>query len=410
MNIDNKNKAIKGSASKSSLKTSLEYLKEKGYITEFSSMKFGYPGKRQTQFKCDYKLNLSNGDEWILFSPSSLTSDRLKTKQWDAFHIKAINPNVKKAYIVCPDSSNSQNSIYTYREYIRKGEDVSAVDDILFTTEFTNLIENLGLGTTLAGRKAAKKGFNFESLLVRILNDKQNFSRWKGNKLAVGFQYPIFKKIMDKLGLDPSTVKSVSGDSNIPKLPNYTYKDGSQKKGGKPKTDVCLTVQFEDETCKDFTFSCKSSSKYSITVAQFPPKYCVELLGIKESDTEQLLNEYVKSGGPNNMDASQAELLTKRLSSYIDQFNLWVLHGSENDGSIPKQRADYLITRIQKSGKEEIIVETIDECIQAQIKLGKGHFGTAYSWTVTSSKKKKDGTKTEVFPVMRIIVSTAIGG
>ena len=402
MNIDNSKKSKAGSFSNSSLKEQLEYLKEKNFILEYKAKKFGYPQKRKGQFKCDFQISLPNGEDWILFSPSSLTSDRLKTKQWDAEHIKIIDSNVKKAYIVCPDSTLSKNNIIRYREYIRKGQDISSIEDILFHSEFINLIENLNLGTTLAGSKAAKKGINFETLLVKIFEDKQNLSRWKGNELAVGFQYPIFIKVMDKLKLNPADVNAITAEDSIDNLPTYTYKDGSTKKGGSPKTDVCMTVEFCDGNTKNFTFSCKNSSKDTITVFQFPPKYCVDILGITEPDTEDLLNEYVKSGGPTSMSPDRAELLTKRLAPYVDQFNLWVLHGSDKDGSTSKQRADYIIVRIQKGENEEIYVETIDECIQSQIALGKGHFGTAYGWTVTSSKEKSDGTISDRYPVMRI--------
>ncbi len=402
MNVDNSNKSQAGSYSTSSLSNQLKYLQSKNLITNFNAVKYGYPGQRKGQFKCDFRVVLPNGDYWIVFSPTSLTSDRLKTKQWDAENIKAIDSNVKRAYVVCPDSTSSRTNVLRYRDYIRTGQDKSFIDDILFHSEFVTLIENLGLGSSLAGRKAAKKGTNFESLLVQIFEDDQNLLRWKGNILAAGFQYHIFEKVMDKLALDPTKVKSLHGDDDIPKLPTYYYKDGLKKPGGFPKTDVCLTVKFVDGSTKDYTFSCKNTSKADVTVFQFPPKYCVELLGITEPDTEQLLCEYVKSGGPTNMPADRASLLTLRLSAYANEFNRWVLHGSDKDGSTPKQRADYIITRYQKNDSESIIVETIEECIQSQISQGKGDFGTAYGWTVTSSKKRKDGSKGEIYPAMRI--------
>jgi hypothetical protein len=37
------------------------------------------------------------------------------------------------------------------------------------------------------------------------------------------------------------------------------------------------------------------------------------------------------------------------------------------------------------------------------VALGKGHFGTAFYWTVTSSKENKDGKKNK-FPALRIHV------
>ncbi len=402
MNIDNSNKSRAGSLSNSSVNDQLEYLKSKSIITDYETKKFGYPGGRKDQFKCDFIIKLPSGDEWILYSAASLTSDRLKTKQWDAENIKKINSNVKKAYVLCPDDSKGRSDILRFRDYIREGKDTSFIDDILFHSEFINLIENLRLGSSLGGSRAAKKGVNFESLLVKIFEDSQNFQKWQGNSLAAGFQYPTFKAIMDKIQLNPTDVVKMKADDNIPELPTYVYKDGSTKKGGRPKTDVALDVEFLDNHTETYTFSCKNTTKDDITVFQFPPKYCVEILDIKENDTETLLNEYVASGGPTNMPSDRAYLLTQRLSAYVDSFNRWVLHGTERDGSTPRQRADYIIIRDQRSDKEEIYIETIDECIQSQAALSRGHFGTIFGWTVTSSKKKKDGTKGEIYPVMRI--------
>ena len=106
-NIDNSNKSQGGSFSNSALDDQLYYLKSKKLITNYVARKYGYEGKRKGQFKCDFLVSFPNGDQWILFSAKSLTSDRLKTKQWDAENIKKIDKRVTKAYVVCPDSTNS---------------------------------------------------------------------------------------------------------------------------------------------------------------------------------------------------------------------------------------------------------------------------------------------------------------
>ena len=76
-NVDNSNKSQAGSFSNSSLDEQLHYLKSKELITSYVAKKFGYEGKRKGQFKCDFVVEFPNGDEWILFSAASLTSDRL---------------------------------------------------------------------------------------------------------------------------------------------------------------------------------------------------------------------------------------------------------------------------------------------------------------------------------------------
>ncbi len=403
MNEDNSRKAQIGSFSNASLSDQLQYLLDKKIISEFHSQKFGYPNEKKDQFKCDYIVTLENGDKWILFSANSLTSDRLKTKQWDSYHIKALNEDVKNSYIVCPDTIQAQDKAYhdfmRYRKYIEMGEITSSVDDILLQSEFISLIEQQHLGTQYTGKKAAIIGNNFESLLIQILTNEQNLLRWKGNTLAVGWQYELFEKIVNKLDFNPEVVSNFSATTDIKSLPKYQYADGSFKRGGRPKTDLLLTVNYDDGSAEEFTFSCKSTSKKDIAVQQFPNKYLMELFNIQPTDTLQLLDDYLASGGPRNMDSTKAEQLTARLKPYAYSIAKWALGGQANDGSDRTQQAEFLITRYQHDNIEEIEIETIDECIARSEKSGKGNFGTIFGWTVTS--KDKNGIN---FPQLRIYV------
>ncbi len=409
MNKDNSNKATAGSESKKSMKAQLDYLKTVGLIQEYKAKKYGYARKNQDQFKCDYCIVMENGEKWIVFTPASLSTDRVKTKQWDAFHIKKIDKKVTKAFIVCPDtivdrpSQKAYNDLKRYRGYILDGGWKTSVDDILLQSEFINMIENNNLGVKAAGKKSAKKGFNFEEQLKGIMSNKQNLERWKGNKLAAGWNYAIFSLVVEKLELKPNSVVSIEGDTDIDFLPTYTYKDGTTKKGGPPKTDLIIRVTYKKKKTDEFYISCKSSSKKTVGVHQFPPKYAVEILEMKEKESEKLLDDYVKAGGPKNFEKSKADLLERRLTSYRDALAIWALHGSDKDGSQKYQRADYIITRYMpaKGKKPFISIETIEECIRRQRNLNKGHFGTDFSWTVTS--KDKDGKN---FPSLRIQIDS----
>ncbi|HRV50512.1 MAG TPA: MspI family type II restriction endonuclease [Saccharofermentans sp.] len=403
MNEDNSRKAQIGAFSNASLSDQLQYLRDKNIISEFHSQKFGYTNEKKDQFKCDYIITLENGEKWILFSANSLTSDRLKTKQWDSYHIKVLNKEVKHSYIVCPDTIQSQPKAYhdflRYRQYIEKGQITSSIDNLLLQSEFISLIEQLHLGDQYTGKKAAMIGNNFESLLIQILTNSQNLLRWKGNELAVGWQYELFEKIIKKLDFNPQVIKDFTATTNIKSLPKFQYTDGSYKCGGRPKTDLLLTVNYDDGSSEEFTFSCKSTSKKDIAVQQFPNKYLMELFNIQPADTLQLLDEYLASGGPRNMDTEKSKLLTARLKPYAYSIAKWALGGQANDGSDRTQQAEFLITRYQHNGIEDIEIETIDECISRSEKNGKGNFGTIFGWTVTS--KDNNGIN---FPQLRIYV------
>lgn len=380
-NIDNSHKAISGAQSKDALGKLLDQKQEEGVILSVRNRKFGYCGKRQNQFKCDYHLTFADGAEWILFSANSLTTDRLKTKQWDAYNIKHINGNIEKAYIICPDKNNKQ-TVKRYRGYIRKDEDKSSIDDILFPNEFSKKIEEKVMSGSLNGERAAKNGFAFEKEVKMILENDKFLEKWKSNCADKEFSFLRFCKIMDKLGLKKDEVCWLSATTNIPELPKYKYKDGSEKKGGKPKTDVLLTVYQK----KEFTFSCKNTTSDYVTVAEFPAKYCAEIL--EDEKLENLLAEYEKLGGPKNMEKGNKQkfdLLSERMKPHLDFFHRWVLRGTEKHCSKIIQLADYIVF----CKKKEMKIETIDECIE-RVKKGKkkGNFGTIFQWTVTSRDEK----------------------
>ncbi len=404
MNKDNSNKATIGSKTNDAMKAQLEYLASVGIITDYKPRKFGYARTKKDQFKCDYLLAFKGGEKWIVFTAASLSTDRVKTKQWDALNIKKIDKQVKKAYIVCPDIIEDRKSAYEnflrYQKYVDDKEWKSFIDGILLQSELVDLIENKVLGDKDAGSKAAKKGLNFEEYLKGIMSYSQNLERWQGNMLAVGWKYDVFLKVVTKLGIDAKIVKKIEGDTDIDDLPTYTYKDGTTKAGGPPKTDLIITVSYKDDSKEDFRISCKSTKKNIVGVHQFPTKYGVEILGLSE-DSQQLLDEYVASGGPTIMDPIKAEQLKQRLAAYNDKLSQWALRGTEKDGSTIRQRADYIVTRYiptKKGEKPVISIETIDECIQRQRRLKKGHFGTDFSWSVTSTKNG------QTYPSLRVYI------
>ena len=69
------------------------------------------------------------------------------------------------------------------------------------------------------------------------MRDQQNFDRWKYNpETSVGYLYPLFLDIVNKLCLDKEKVIAIDATSDISKLPS----------GGSPKTDVLLYIKTEN--------------------------------------------------------------------------------------------------------------------------------------------------------------------
>ncbi len=391
MGQENKDKRIAGLNAQKSLCSQIQYLKENGFIETFEEKKkYGHIGLRDDQFVCDFSVTFRNKETWILFSTTSLRTDRFKAKQWDSFNIKIIDPKIQKAFIICTDDDNE---IENFCNNHASNKDLLYVDGILSQEGFFHLIDDKILGSVLNGRKAAKVGLNFQSLLGMILKNEQNLRKYQGSKKSIGILYNNFKivlqKLLEKDGNSQSDIKDISASTKIPDLPQYTYEDGTTKKGGKAKTDLLLSVKFKDQDLKKYTISCKNIQANKATVFEFPPKYCAEILskaGLSKNEKnklELLLDKFLECGGPTLMSKEDAQQLENLLKPHLDFFQKWALRGTDKHYSNPDQLADYIVTR--KSGENEYFIETIEECIQ---RLTTKHFGTIFGWTVTKTDKK----------------------
>ena len=108
-----------------SLKRVVEYLlqlcKELDYIKtykkNYSLGKAGYSDKHQ--FKAPYRIEFSDGSEWIIFTTTS-QRDRIKEQYWDAFNLKSLNNHITNAYLVYPDGLETKKK----EEFIRKNEKI----------------------------------------------------------------------------------------------------------------------------------------------------------------------------------------------------------------------------------------------------------------------------------------------
>ena len=405
-NDDQSRKQNAGVTLRKTIETILRLLRDakviKGFDGENTSVMnsphFGYEGKDQRQFRCDYTYTLENGTKIMIHTETSYDNGRFKAKEWDSFHIKKNEKEIKKSYVLYPDNLDEQNShnFSVIKRKLRNKEVATSIDGIYNQTEFLHLIEDEVLGIELNGSKAAKKGIIFELILVCVLTLPQNFQLWKNSDSSVvGWKYDLFKDIMDYLKINPADVVSVSATRNIPSLPDYIYSDGTIKQGGKPKTDVILLVTFADGKEKQYTFSCKNTSKNTVHANQFSARYAVDLLDLKPADEfEKLLEQYRIDGGPNNFRKKhlrEYERLEQLFVPYVDEFERWCLCGDARDGATREQIADYIVTcHTNKNGSELYSIIDIDTYIKnMRIKLKKKTFGTIFSWTVT--KKDRDG-------------------
>ena len=150
---DNKTKYQNGAKSKGTVLSILKQLSESGTLRHCSSdYRCGYPGKTEKQFYAPFFIEFNDGYCWILFPSNSIRTDRMNIQQWNAEHIKRINKNVTKAYIIVPDEIvNNDKELKIaeqYDERLRSGDYYTAIDGVIFQKQ----IEDLCLGYSSKGQ------------------------------------------------------------------------------------------------------------------------------------------------------------------------------------------------------------------------------------------------------------------
>lgn len=199
---DNREKARNGMDARLALSEVLRDLMERGAIVSHNANPtYGYEGYDNAQFKADDEIVLANGSRCVLYSTSSIRSDRVKGQQWDAFNIKQIEPGIHYAFIVVPDESAVAGS-FSFRERIRSGDLFSAIDDILSIEDF----HDLGMEKAFSGPGATTREVASEDplrLFCSIVCEESNLDRYNGTSLYVGFHYTLFRQCMVLLGIQP---------------------------------------------------------------------------------------------------------------------------------------------------------------------------------------------------------------
>ena len=142
---ENQLKFLNGQISKNSLSMQLQLLQANGIISFCSSeYRNGYSDYDIKQFYAPFYIEFQNGEGWLLFSSSSIRSDRMNNQQWNSFHLKKIVTNITQSYLVIPDDiSLNPKEKATAESYQKKIKSTmySAIDDVLYQSELLNMIE-----------------------------------------------------------------------------------------------------------------------------------------------------------------------------------------------------------------------------------------------------------------------------
>ena len=375
---ENKDKNLHGQNARKALKDMLQAMREHNFVSDveenYSIYDKDFPKK--DQFKAPYRIEFQDEEQWILFSTTSIR-DRMKQQEWDTLNIKRLNDKVKKAYVVVPDGiqEDELRNAEKYNQEIKEGKRYSVLDGVE-TLEITEeLIQHKGALLLKYGSGLAKMGTKFEEKVAAVLNNSQNLVKWKeDSKITDGYFYPLFLLIVNKFGLNKDDVTKISATTHVPKL----------QSGGKPKTDVVVTVECDGNQFI-YTISCKRSQKKWVTAHEYKPERYAEVLNSTDKELEQLLVSFRDAGGIKAY--PYTEELTEKMKLYGEDLARWVI-GGFGDARVTQpevQCANYIVSYDAKNNYCSVhdIEEYISICKEDE--NNKGHYGTIFRWTRKSN-------------------------
>lgn len=377
---DNIKKARAGVSAQQALRDTVNRLQTMGAVVHVQEKPtYGYPGYDPDQFFAHMGITFADGEEAILYTTASLSSDRVRAHQWNAFNIKKIDPHTTHAYLILPDSQKINERSNEPIVEIRSKRIVSALDDILTTQELYELGTKKLAAISRKGANNDLQGKSFEEVIKDILKSESNVARFKGDTSRVGFWYDIFAEIMKVCDVRPDHLVRISATTAI--KPNA--------RGGSPKTDVAAWVYFDNETMRTLTFSVKNTSQKSVSVHEYPADTFADVLDSVNDSLRAALRVFQRAGSMRNMTQQERETLTRELKPYLFQLDRWVFGGHGDPALTPVQCADYLIVHDKNSHR--VAVHRTEEYCRLLERNNKGTagFGSVFGWTYPSKKRGK---------------------
>ena len=384
MSASNSDRNKRGNSLKRVLKYLMKLCEELGYISSYvTSYKVGKSGySDHKQFKAAYKITFSDGNEWIAFTTTSL-KDRIKEQYWDSLNIKEINPNVKQAFLVYPDSLNEsdRHEFESKNKKIQNHGEYSTLDALVSQDSFFNRIEEYALKSYSPSKQREKKGNNFEKRIAATLKNPCNLKKWKMNdSMLEGLHYSLFYDIISIFGLNPSHIERIDSTSDKTKI-------GLLPSGGPAKTDVLTTVTYDNGTVETYTISCKRSSNSEVSVHQYSADTFADILDPNNAELRRVLNCFQTYGNRKEMNSTDVIVLEQEIHPHIMKLCEWAIAGIGGEGDPETQWANYIL--IYDNNNESYHINTTRDYCSLLANLPRrphAGFNTPFTWSYQGTR------------------------
>ena len=391
----NQEKSIHGQENQEELSKRLSCLLKNEDISDFQqNFRIGHPKVSNTaQFYAPFMIQFMNRTRWVIFSTTSMRTDRIKGQQWDAYNLKALDTSVTKAILAYSPSCKDAESFKERDNKYTTNDEISAIDRVLDFNELENEIkkeakctfeEEVGISTShgkKAGKLWDKKGKSFEKYVADILSSRQFFDFWKkGRKCSSNKEYLHFMELVNTFNLTPVDIREIKATSEKKEI-------GYLPSGGSPKTDVKVEVICSNGQNSCITISCKRSKLNTVSIHQYSADTFADVLDRDNVKLRKLLNDFQYFGNVKDLPPNVENDLKNELIPYLDKLSMWVVGGFCDDLDDSDQRlANYIVS--YKTTNQKFSVHSVkDYCNLISKKTVM--FGTPFNWTYASKQRGK---------------------
>ena len=236
-----------------------------------------------------------------------------------------------------------------------------------------------------------KLGDAYEEFCVTILSDNVNLQKAKLNIKPENLDYQVYLSILNCCGIsDFTNIKSITATSKIPHRQTH----------GLSKTDVIITITYENETENKIAMSCKQSYVPKMAFAEFDVETICREVGISDERLKALMLKHQTDKSAKYFTPAEKTELRTLLEPIRENFVRWVITGSPD-----KNPTDVVFPTIivkfklkKPANRDDIKVSngdlsltsfgavTVEDYIHSIIydkkgNVKKGGFGTGLAWT-----------------------------
>lgn len=236
-----------------------------------------------------------------------------------------------------------------------------------------------------------KLGDAYEEFCVTVLSESENLQKAKSNIEPTNLDYEVFLSILNCCGItDFSNIKEISATSKIP----------HRKTHGLSKTDVIISITYDNGTENKIAMSCKQSYVPKMAFAEFDVETICREVGISDNRLKALMLKHQTDKSAKDFTPAEKAELRTLLEPIRENFVRWVITGSPDKNPTdvvfptiivkfklkkPANRYDIKVSNGDLSLTSFGAV-TVEDYIHSIIYDKKGNvknggFGTGLAWT-----------------------------